>query len=85
MAQEERNVTISRLGADKTEVKVEAGTTLQQLLQQAGVQVNNREEIRINNQRAELNAVVNPGDKVMLVPAIRGGFGKPRLTIHCIG
>ena len=60
-------------GAPSTEVEIEPGQTVEQVLQRLGVPAGQTRIIFVNNRAAELSHVLQGGEKLGIFPAIGGG------------
>ena len=65
-------VRIVERGGVFKEVEVPDECTVETALRQAGARLDVSKEVRINNEKVELNDMVEPNDTIMVVPQTKG-------------
>ena len=65
-------VRVSEAGGVFAETEVAEGSTVQQVLNKAGANINTDKQIRVNMEAAELDDTVQHGDTIYVVPNIKG-------------
>lgn len=68
----QRIVKVARLGTAVQEVAVAEDATVQDVLDAAGIEIEN-EDVRIDGQSSDLDAQVGSGNLITIVPKVKGG------------
>jgi len=66
-------VKIARIGERSEELALREGSTVEDLLDAADMQLVSGEKIQINGAPADIDTVLRDGDRVFLVPPSTGG------------
>jgi putative ubiquitin-RnfH superfamily antitoxin RatB of RatAB toxin-antitoxin module len=68
----QRIVKVARLGTAVQEVAVAEDATVQDVLDAAGIEIEN-EDVRIDGQSSDLDSQVGSGNLITIVPKVKGG------------
>lgn len=67
------SVHVGRVGTSLKEVEVEAGTTVEEAIQEAGLRIKDTEQVRVNAEVMDLEDEVSDNDVILLVRNVEGG------------
>ena len=67
-------VRVSEQGGAFAEVELEVNSTVETALRKAGARLDVSKEIRVNNEPATLDDLLDNGDTVFVIPQVRGNI-----------
>lgn len=74
MAIRKEKVLVGRFGSSPEEVSVKKGSTVAEVLDEAGIEMGEKEKVWLNGERAESDDVVEKGDIVSILSPKEAGL-----------